>query len=388
MWIKRDISPIIVALAQSRPAILLTGARQTGKTSLLRHLFPEAEYISFDWPANADEAENNPTEFLARFRGPVILDEIQYVPSLFRYLKVSIDQSRQHNGKWLLTGSQKFHLMKEVSDSLAGRIGIVELDTLSANEIRTNGLDVSQYMVRGGYPELWANPQLEPEAFFRDYLLTYLERDLKKVLDVTNLRAFDRFLRSTALRTGQLTNFSQTAQDAGVSAVTGKKWFDVLEASNICATLEPYFNNQLKRLVKSPKIYFKDTGLLHFLLNLKTNDDIKNSHYYGALFENLVYNELARQAELTHSQRSLFFLRDKNTLEVDFLIEQGNILRLIEAKTAEYPKEAADHLKKIKAMFPRTQKIELYVACQITSAAPQTIGECTFFNPLLHRIMM
>lgn len=386
MWIKRDISEKIADLTKVRPAILVTGARQTGKTSLLRHLFPDAEYVSFDWPANADEAENNPSAFLSRFNGPVILDEIQYVPSLFRHLKIAIDQNRQQTGKWLLTGSQKFQLMKEVSETLAGRIGIVELDTLSANEIRCNGLDVGQYLVRGGYPELWANPTLEREQFFRDYVLTYLERDLKKILDVSNLRAFDRFVRSTALRVGQLTNFTQTAQDAGVTSVTGKKWFEVLEASNLCVALEPYFNNKLKRLVKSPKIYFKDPGLLNFLLNLRTQDDIRNSHYYGALFENLVYNELARQAELKQFQRSLFFLRDKNNLEVDFLVEKGDTIKLIEAKTAEYPRDAADNLRKIKTLFSPSQKVELYVACQTTAAAPQVIGDCTFYNPLRHYI--
>jgi len=376
----------LAELANARPAILVTGARQTGKTSLLRHLFPNADYVSFDWPANADEAENNPTAFLARFKGPVILDEIQYVPSLFRYLKVVIDQNRHQTGKWLLTGSKKFHLMKEVSETLAGRIGIVELDTLSANEIRCNDLDINNYFAKGGYPELWSSPALECDQFFRDYVLTYLERDLKKVLEVSNLRAFDRFIRSTALRVGQLTNFTQMAQDAGVTSVTGKKWFEALEASNFCVALEPYINNKLKRLVKSPKVYFKDPGLLNFLLNLRNHDDIRNSHYYGALFENLVYNELARQAELNQFQRSLFFLRDKNNLEVDFLIEKGDTIKLIEAKTAEYPREAVDNLKKVKALFSPKQRVELYVACQTPAAAPQTIGECTFFNPLLHRM--
>ncbi len=386
MWIKRDISSKIVDLAGKRPAILLTGARQTGKTSLLQHLFPHAQYVSFDWPANADKAENNPSEFLASFSGTVILDEIQYVPSLFRHLKIWIDQNRDVNGKWILTGSQKFHLMKEVSESLAGRISILELDTLSANEMRENALSADEYLIQGGFPELWAKSNIDSQQFFQDYILTYLERDLKKILEVNNLRAFDRFIRSMALRCGQLCNFSQTSKDAGVSSVTGKKWFDVLQASNIFSTLEPYFNNQLKRLVKSPKVYLKDQGLLNFLLNIHSQTEMKNSHYYGALYENFVYNELSRQAELNNFKKSLFFLRDKNNLEVDFLIEKGDTIKLIEVKTAEYPKDALSNLNKIKMLLEDKYKIELYVACQTLSEKPETISGCIFYNPLTHKM--
>jgi len=384
MWIKRDISQKIRELVAHRPAVLLTGARQTGKTSVLRHLFPQAEYLSFDWPANADAAENNPVEFLSRFQGPVILDEIQYVPSLFRHLKIWIDEHRHEKGKWILTGSQKFHLMKEVSESLAGRISILELDTLSANEIRVNELELDHYLLKGGFPELWADPNIEPEQFFQDYILTYLERDLKKVLEVSDLRAFDRFIRSMALRVGQLCNFSQTSKDAGVTSVTGKKWFDVLQASNIFSVLEPCFNNQLKRLVKSPKVYLKDQGLLNFLLSIHSKDEIRNSHYYGALYENFVFNEISRQAELNNFSKSLFFLRDKNNLEIDFLIEKGDVIKLIEVKTSEYPKEALVNLNKVKLLLDSEYKVELFVACQTVSDTPQIIQNCTFYNPLKH----
>jgi len=387
MWIKRDISPIIRDLAAKRPAILLTGARQTGKTSLLQHLFPNAEYISFDWPQNADAAENNPMEFLSQFEGPVILDEIQYVPSLFRYLKIVIDQNRELNGKWILTGSQKFQLMQEVSESLAGRISVLELDTLSVNEIRRESLDVNQYPIKGGFPELWANETIGEAQFFQDYIVTYLERDLKKILEVSNLRAFDRYIRSMALRVGQLCNYSQASQDAGITSVTGKKWFDVLQASNIFSVLEPYFNNQLKRIVKSPKIYLRDQGLLTFLLNIRNHDDMRQSHYYGALFENFVYNEISRQATLHQFKNGLFFIRDKNNLEVDFVIERGSQIYLIEVKTAEFPKDAMDNLMKVKSLLDASYDVSCYIACQIKSDKPQVIHDCTFYNPLLHEMM-
>ena len=386
MWIKREISPIVVDLAAKKPAILLTGARQTGKTSLLQYLFPKADYVSFDWPANADAAENNPSEFLSRFSGPVIFDEIQYVPSLFRYLKVVIDANRRECGKWILTGSQKFHLMKGVSESLAGRIGVLELNTLSANEIRDNNLAVDDYLMKGGFPELWAGADIDPDQFFQDYIVTYLERDLKKVLEVSNLRAFDRFIRSMSLRVGQLCNFSQVSQDAGVTAATGKKWFDVLQASNIFSTLEPYFNNQLKRLVKSPKVYVKDQGLLNFILNIHNEEEMRHSHYYGSLFENFVYNEISRQAELKKFNRSLFFYRDKNNLEVDFVLERGNVIKLIEVKTGEYPRQALNNLNKVKEKLGSRYNVELYVACQIPTESPQIIDNCTFYNPVRHYI--
>jgi len=386
MWIQRNISPIIIELASKKPAILLTGARQTGKTSLLQHLFPDAQYISFDWPANADAAESNPSEFLARFDGQVILDEIQYVPSLFRYLKIWIDSNRHDYGKWILTGNQKFSLMKEVSESLAGRISVLELDTLSANEIRENNLAIDDYLVKGGFPELWAQQPIDSTRFFQDYIITYLERDLRKLLEVNNLRAFDRFIRSMSLRVGQLCNFSQVSKDAGVTSATGKKWFEVLEASNIFTTLEPYFNNQLKRLVKSPKVYLKDQGLLNFFLNIHSKNELRNSHYYGSLFENFVYNELSRQAELENFKQSLYFLRDKNSLEVDFVLERGDTIKLIEVKTAEYPKEALNNLNKIKEKLGSRQKVELFIACGIQSDTPQIIQGCTFYNPLKHRM--
>ncbi len=384
MWIKRDISPVIVELASKKPAILITGARQTGKTSLLQHLFPNAQYVSFDWPAHADAAISNPSEFISSFEGPVILDEIQYVPSLFRYLKIWIDKNRHDYGKWILTGSQKFHLMKGVSESLAGRISVLELDTLSANEVRENNLELNDYLMKGGFPELWAQESINSQQFFQDYIITYLERDLKQILEVNNLRAFDRFIRSMSLRVGQLCNFSQVSQEAGVTSATGKKWLDVLQASNIFTTLEPYFNNQLKRLIKSPKVYLKDQGLLNFLLNIHSDEDMRNSHYYGALFENFVYNELSRHLNLNNFKRSLFFLRDKNGLEVDFVLERGNKIKLIEAKTAEYPKEALINLNKIKEKLGKRQEVELFVACQIQSETPQVIQECTFYNPLKH----
>ncbi len=206
------------------------------------------------------------------------------------------------------------------------------------------------------------------------------------MLEVSDLRAFDRFVRSMALRVGQLCNYSETSKDAGVTSVTGKKWFDVLQASNIFSVLEPYFNNQLKRRVKSPKVYLKDQGLLNFLMSIHSKYEMRNSHYYGALYENFVFNEISRQAELNNFKKSLFFLRDKNNLEVDFLIEKGDTIKLIEVKTSEYPKEALTNLYKIKSLLDSRYNVECFVACQTVSDIPQSIQNCTFYNPLKHQM--
>ncbi len=387
MWLERDLSKELLKLSNLVPCILLTGARQTGKTSLLKQIFPDADYISFDSPALSDAAESSPDTFLNQFDKRVILDEIQYVPSLFRHLKVKIDNDRKLKGKWILTGSQKFELMKEVSESLAGRLAVLELDTLSIAEVKNAGLNVDSYLLRGGFPELWVENDLTTNIFFNSYVLTYLERDLQKLLAVSDLRAFNRFLRSCALRVAQLTNFTEMSKDAGVTSATGKRWFQTLETSNICYSLEPFFSNHLSRLVKSPKIYFRDQGLLNFLLNIFTNDQLKNSILYGHLFENLFFNELYRQATLQQIQKSIYFYRDKNNLEIDFVIEQGNKLHLIEVKSSEYPKEVIGNLQKVSNILQSRYKIVRWVACQTNETHPFIVDDVTFFNPLKHQVL-
>lgn len=207
MWIDRLLQAQIEKASLARPAVLVTGARQTGKSSLLQRMFSAAEYVTLDRVAVAAEAEENPARFLARFQGRTIIDEVQYAPSLFRELKILIDADRTNHGRWILTGSQRLQLMKEISESLAGRIGIFQLESLSAKELRAatriTSAAVENCLWQGGYPELWANPGLDVESFYGDYIQTYLERDLKTLIQVTNLRDFQRFIRICATRTGQ-----------------------------------------------------------------------------------------------------------------------------------------------------------------------------------------
>ena len=272
MWIPRDVETRLRRSARTRPVVVLTGARQTGKTSTLRRLFPDRAFVSLDLPTEAEQAEKEPDAFLRRYPAPVIIDEVQYAPALFRHLKVAVDAQRGRNGQFLLTGSQKFTLMKGVSESLAGRADIVELETLSLAEIRgalpRTGLETA--IVRGGFPELHANPDIDPVAFYNSYLATYLERDVRALANVGSLRDFERFLRACALRSANLLNKADLSRDVGIAPSTAGQWLSILEASGQIVLLEPWFSNRTKSIVKSPKLFLADTGLLCALLNIKS----------------------------------------------------------------------------------------------------------------------
>lgn len=237
--------------------------------------------VSLDLPSAAAQAEHNPEEFLDQSGDPAILDEVQYAPHLFRSLKLRIDRERHRLGRFLMTGSQKFSLMKAVSESLAGRCAIVELDTLSAAELRAalraKLPSATDLMWRGGFPELHRNPSLRTRDFYGSYIATYLERDVRLALRVSSLRDFERFLRACALRSGQLINLADLARDVGIAGTTARDWLSVLEASNQVILLEPYFSNLGKRLIKTPKLYFRDTGLLCFLLAIDSVEAMERS---------------------------------------------------------------------------------------------------------------
>jgi len=316
----------------------VTGARQTGKTSVLRHTFPGHRFVSLDLPSEAELAESAPEDFFARHPAPLIIDEVQYAPALFRHLKVRIDAERGASGQWLLSGSQRFPLMREVGDSLAGRIGLVELDTLSDSEVRASipGTDALSWIVRGGFPELWAHPDIDSREFQRADLVSCLERDLRSLLQVTNLRDFERFLRACALRSGQLLNKSDVARDVGVSVPTVTSWLGALETSGMVALLEPWFENGTRALTRSPKLYFRDTGLLLALVNVRDAAALADSPLCGPIFETAVYGTLRRALELRGELDSLVFVR-RAQHEVDFVLHRGGRFDLFECKWTEVP---------------------------------------------------
>ena len=338
MWVEREIEAALKRAIRSRPVVIVTGARQSGKTSLLRHAFAEYNYVSLDLPSEAEFAEKDPDGFLAKYSAPLIIDEIQYAPKIFRHLKTRVDQQRTLSGQFLLTGSQKFTLMKEVSDSLAGRAEIVELEPLSFFEIQealpeTVLLD---FILRGGYPELYEQREIGAHQFYRSYVSTYLERDVRALLQVTALRDFERFLRVCALRSGQLLNKAELARDVGISPSTANEWLSVLAASNQVILLEPWFRNRTKSIVKSPKLYLSDSGLLCYLLNIQTTDELLRSPYIGSIWETTVFAELRRRQLAKTLGWTMFFWRDRSR-EVDFLNSRGGRFDLFEAKWTEIP---------------------------------------------------
>jgi predicted AAA+ superfamily ATPase len=316
----------------------LTGARQTGKTSTLRRLFPEHGFVSLDLPTEAEQAEKEPDAFLRRHPAPAIIDEVHYAPGLLRHLKVAVDSERNRHGQYLLTGSQKFTLMKGVSESLAGRADIIELGTLSLEEILSAVPETRQEsaIVRGGFPELQANPEIDTVAFYNSYMATYLERDVRSLLNVGSLRDFERFLRACALRSANLLNKADLARDVGIAPSTANQWLSVLEASGQIVLLEPWFSNRTKSLVKSPKLYLADSGVLCALLNVRTEEALAGSPSAGAIWETFVFAQLRHRERRAGHVGSLFFWRDR-TREVNFVVDAGGSLELFEAKWTELP---------------------------------------------------
>jgi hypothetical protein len=338
MWISRAVEPRLQRSAKTRPVVVLTGARQTGKTSTFLRLFPNYSFVSLDLPTEAEQAEKEPRAFLQRHPPPVIIDEVQYAPGLFRHLKAEVDAHRTRNGQFLLTGSQKFALMKSVSESLAGRADIVELETLSLAEILAALPEtrIEAAVVRGGFPELYANPEIDLIAFYNSYLVTYLERDVRSLTNIGSLRDFERFVRACALRSANLLNKADLARDVGISPSTANHWLSMLEASGQIVLLEPWFSNRTRSIVKSPKLYFADTGLLCALLNIRSEEALRQSPAVGAIWETFVFAQLRDRERRAGRAGGLFFWRDR-TREVDFVVDAGGRLELFEAKWTELP---------------------------------------------------
>lgn len=356
-YISRKIEQQIRDAAAYFPAVVVTGARQIGKTTLLRHLFPDHNYVTLDRPLTAEQAEVDPEAFLAAHPAPVIIDEIQYAPSLFRFLKLKIDERRAAKGQYLVTGSQKFTLMQGVADSLAGRAAVIELEGLSCLDLADAGVLTPtpeaflDLLHRGSYPELWTDTARPSAAFFDAYIATYLERDVKQVLAVGNLRDFERFLRGCALRTSQQLNKSDLARDVGISVSTAGEWLSVLEALGQIILLEPWFSNLGKRLAKAPKIYLADPALVCALSGL-TREALPQSPMIGALWETFVYAELRKQWSFAGIKPRLWYYRDQSNRELDFISEQGHDLTFYECKWTSSPQqEAAHRMLQVESIF-------------------------------------
>lgn len=330
-------------LSESFPAVVVTGARQAGKTTLLRTAFPHHDYVSLDLPATANQAERNPETFLDQHSGPVLIDEVQYAPGLFRHLKAAIDRHRHEMGRYLLTGSQHFVLMKDVSDSLAGRCGLLELENLSLSEIEAltpvgdGPLDIARLLVRGQFPELWRAPDIAARDFYAAYLATYLERDVRQILNVRSLRNFELFLRVLAAGSATQQHKSKLASQVGVSVGTVTNWLSVLETSGLIALLEPWHTNLGKRVARTPRVFFRDSGLLCFLLGLDDPALLLRSPFLGAVWETFVYAELRKRNETQGRPAHIWTYRDLAQREIDFVVERAGELGFVECKWAETP---------------------------------------------------
>ena len=377
MWIDRDIEPLLLQRAATRPVVVLTGARQTGKTSLMRRLFPDHGFVTLDLPSEAEQAERDPESFLARHPPPLIVDEVQYAPGLFRHLKAAVDRDRGRCGAFLLTGSQPLGLMKSVSDSLAGRASVVELEPLSFAEAGAAHPDlaVDEFMVRGGFPELYENRAIEPEDFLQSYVATYLQRDLRQLLQVSSLRDYERFLRVTALRTGQLLNRADLARDVGISGSTAGAWLSALEASHQLVLLEPWFANRTRALVKRPKLYLRDAGLAAFLCGVHSTQALHSSPLAGALWETLVCAEIRRAQSNRRGGWDLHFWRDR-TREADFLRHRAGAFHLADAKWSEHPgARDATALRKVARELPDGAVRSMSIFCRAPNAYPIGAGD-------------
>ncbi len=369
MWIRRTATAHVQSVATHFPALLLTGARQTGKTSLLRRAFPRTPLLSLDLPSVARQAEENPEALLAAHPGALIIDEVQYAPGLFRYLKHAIDEHRHVPGRFLMTGSHRLALMESVSESLAGRCAVLDLDTLSSVEIlaaRLRRPTTLELLWRGGFPELWRDRDLPSREFYSSYVATYLERDVRSLLRTSSLRDFERFLRACATRSGQLLNLTDLARDVGIAGTTARDWISVLEASNQVLLVEPWFGNIGKRMIKAPKLFLRDTGLLCFLLGIDSPPALERSAVLGAVWETFVLGQILRSKAATGSAAGIFFWRDAHGTEVDFVIERNGRLRLIEAKWAEagVAGRAVAPLLSVAAALGARAESEHWIACR------------------------
>ncbi|OGJ37648.1 MAG: hypothetical protein A3A82_01915 [Candidatus Pacebacteria bacterium RIFCSPLOWO2_01_FULL_47_12] len=336
MFIQRSIEKTLVETLPKFPILGLIGPRQSGKTTLLKRLFPNFGYVNMEDIELREFAQKDPKGFLETHTSPLLIDEAQRVPQLFSQLQVVVDE-KKHMGSYILSGSQNFLLMEHISQSLAGRISIHTLLPMSYQEISNAKFPIKQYgklIFQGQYPRMYQKPPLTPHEFYSSYLLTYVERDLRQLINIADLATFQRFLRLCAGRVGQEIQYSSLAQDAGITHNTAKAWLSVLETSFIIFQLQPFYKNYNKRLVKSAKLYFYDTGLAAWLLNIDAENQLQSHFAIGGLFENLIISEYLKNRYNQGQQSRGYFWRDQQKKEVDFILD-GALLTGIEIKAGK-----------------------------------------------------
>ena len=360
MYIKRHIGQAVLKRAEMKGAVIVTGARQVGKTTLIETLKPDLPKITFDDLPTRRRAIDEPSVFFDFYPPPVFIDEVQYAPAIFHYIKILLDKSR-NKGDFFLTGSQSYELMENVTESLAGRAGIMELHGLSLREI--NGEDwnrpflpTAEYLKermlsktpmttlkswetihRGAMPELAANHEYNWREFYADYIKTYMERDVRKLTQVADEDSFYKFITVCAAMTGQMLNLSSLAKDVGISEPTAKRWLSILKTSGLVYLLKPYSNNVINRAVKTPKLHFLDIGLAAYLTRWLTPETLLSGAMSGHFFESFVVGEILKSYSNAGLEVDLYHLRDGHKNEIDLLIHENNTLYPIEIKASAEP---------------------------------------------------
>lgn len=363
MFIKRALESVVAEVSNTYPVLLLTGPRQVGKTTLLEHVADKTrKYVSLDDPVARRLAIEEPLLFLQRYEPPVIIDEIQYAPELLPYIKLHVDKNKKMGDFWL-TGSQMFLMMKGVSESLAGRVGILPMQGFSLSELnevpnepyttdvkrllnrlsiakKMNLKDVYNLIYKGSMPALHIADQ-SVERFYASYVDTYVHRDIRDLMQVADEMQFHRFITACAARTSQMVNYSELAKDVGISSPTAKSWLSLLVTSGIVVLIEPYFNNALKRIVKAPNMYFMDTGLCAYLTRWTSSESLEISAMSGAFFETFVVSEVIKSYLNAGKRPPVFYYRDSDQKEIDLIIEDNGKLQPIEIKKSANPKKNA-----------------------------------------------
>lgn len=350
--ITRQLAQKANILLSQFPLLAITGPRQSGKTTLAQQLRPNYRYVNLELEENRSFALDDPNGFLNAYQGGVILDEVQYVPELFPYLKHYTDQ-RGKTGEYILTGSQHFLLLEKITQSLAGRVALLQLLPLSMHELQSVNLLPNQsetLIFQGAYPRIY-DKNIAGSDFYPSYIRTYVERDVRQIVNVSDLRLFRQFLTACAGRTGQVVNFHELGNVLGIDSKTVKSWVGILEASFIVFLLPPYYRNFDKRIIKSPKLYFYDTGLACSLLNITEATQLEAHFSKGALFENLMVLELFKHRLHQGLEPNFYFWHDSNQREIDLIFEENGLMKAIEIKAGKtIPKDFTKHLYAFKQL--------------------------------------
>ncbi|MCO5230546.1 MAG: ATP-binding protein [Chitinophagales bacterium] len=363
-YIHRNIINQILEQKEKFPILALTGPRQSGKTTLLKSVFKDYRYISLENPDIRDFAKSDPNGFFETYDKYVILDEVQRVPELFSYIQTRVDNSKIM-GQYILSGSQNFHLLQNITQTLAGRVILFKLMPFDCTELKHENIladSFTEACIKGFYPAIY-DRDIQPRIFYGNYISSYLERDVTEIVNVQNLELFRAFIKICAHNAGDILNLNSIAKSVGVSHTTAKNWLTVLQSSYIVFLLQPYYSNFKKRIIKSPKLYFYDTGLLSHILGLKNSQDLELSSFKGQVFENLVIGEFVKQNYHRYLQQEFYFWQDSNRNEIDLLYESVQAYHLFEIKTTQTIQPALfNQLNKFEdiADRPAAQKVLIY----------------------------